>query len=161
MKTLLMAVTVISFVGMLFSPGAFAQVDRPASPPGSPPPASSPSLAAPTMPGQAVFTSDLIGADVKNPEGQSLGKVSQLVVDRQDARIASAVVSVGGVLGIGSREVAIPWKDLMLENDGRTVVVSMSKEELEAAPEWQKPREAPTAAPGSPAERPATPPSPR
>jgi hypothetical protein len=72
------------------------------------------------------------------------------VLDRQEARITSAVVLVGGLLGIGAKSVAIPWKEVMLENNGKTVVVSMSKDELTNAPDWKKPEEAPTSATGAP-----------
>jgi sporulation protein YlmC with PRC-barrel domain len=115
------------------------------------------------MPGKAVFTSNLIGAEVKNTQGESLGKVSELVVDRQESRVTTAVVAVGGLLGIGAKSVAVPWNELMLENDGRTVVLAMSKEEINNAPDWQKPEETPKSAPpapGSPAGRSGTTPPP-
>jgi sporulation protein YlmC with PRC-barrel domain len=88
-----------------------------------------------------VYTSDLIGATVKNPEGESLGSIRELVLDPQDAKIKNAVVSMGGLLGIGSKTVAIPWNELTLQSDGRAVVIAMGKEELQNAPEWKKPAE--------------------
>jgi sporulation protein YlmC with PRC-barrel domain len=161
MKTLLAAVTVISFAGLLFIPGVFAQMGATpeTSPTPSQPPASTPSASPSTgtTPDKAVFTSDLIGAEVRNTQGESLGRLSELVLDRQEARITTAVVSVGGVLGIGAKSVAIPWKEVMLENNGKTIVVSMSKDEINNAPEWKKPEQTPPSAVRTPAEPMGTP----
>jgi sporulation protein YlmC with PRC-barrel domain len=52
---------------------------------------------------KALYTSDLIGATVKNPEGESLGSIQELVLDPQDAKIRNVVVSMGGLLGIGAK----------------------------------------------------------
>jgi sporulation protein YlmC with PRC-barrel domain len=87
-----------------------------------------------------VYASKIIGASVKNAQGESLGKIDELVIDPHDAKIKAAVVSVGGVLGIGAKSVAIPWDKVTMGSgtDRDTVVVAMGKEELEQAPGWQK-----------------------
>jgi sporulation protein YlmC with PRC-barrel domain len=87
-----------------------------------------------------MYASKLIGASVKNAQGENLGKIHELVIDPQDARIKAAVVSVGGVLGIGAKSVAIPWNKMTMGSgaDRDTLVVAMGKEELEQAPSWQK-----------------------
>jgi sporulation protein YlmC with PRC-barrel domain len=87
-----------------------------------------------------MYASKLIGASVKNAQGENLGKIDELVIDPQDARIKAAVVSVGGVLGIGAKSVAIPWNKMTMGSgaDRDTLVVAMGKEELEQAPSWQK-----------------------
>jgi sporulation protein YlmC with PRC-barrel domain len=101
-----------------------------------------PSTTAPVMPGSMneVYASKIIGASVKNSQGENLGKIDELVIDPHDARIKAAVVAVGGVLGIGAKTVAIPWEKVTMGSgtDGDTVVVAMGKEELEKAPGWQK-----------------------
>jgi sporulation protein YlmC with PRC-barrel domain len=157
MKTLITAITVVSLMGLLFAPAVWAQTETTPGgrPPDIRPPASTPAPSMTTLPGKAVFTSDLIGAEVKSPQGESLGKVAELVVDRQDMRVTSAVVSVGGLLGIGSKSVAIPWREVMLENGGKTIVVAMSKDEISQAPDWKKPDDQPTARPS--ASQPITP----
>ncbi len=85
-----------------------------------------------------VLASNIIGANVKNAQGESLGKIDELVIDPKDARIKAAIVSVGGVLGIGAKSVAIPWNKVTMGSDRDTVVVAMGREELEQAPGWQK-----------------------
>jgi sporulation protein YlmC with PRC-barrel domain len=87
-----------------------------------------------------VYASKLIGTNVKNAQGENLGKIDELVIDPKDARIKAAVIAVGGVLGIGAKTVAVPWNKVTMGSgpDRDVVVVAMEKEELEQAPNWQK-----------------------
>lgn len=141
MKKLIAAVTMLSVFGFLLTVGALAQ---PAPGPGTTrePTITRPPASAPATPGamNEVYASRLIGASVKNTQGESLGKIDELVIDPHDAKIKAAVVSVGGVLGIGAKSVAIPWDKVEMGSgtDRDTVVVAMGKEELEQAPGWQK-----------------------
>jgi len=148
MKKLIAAATMLSVLGFLLTVGALAQ-----SAPGSgtsrepiitTPPAPPPSGQLGTRPStmmNEVYASKLIGATVKNAQGDNLGKIDELVIDPQDARIKAAIVSVGGLLGIGAKSVAIPWNKVKMGSDADrdTVVVAMGKEEFEQAPGWQKP----------------------
>jgi sporulation protein YlmC with PRC-barrel domain len=141
MKKLIAAVTMLSVFGFLLTVGALAQ---PAPGPGTTrdPTITRPPATTPATPGamNEVYASRLIGASVKNAQGESLGKIDELVIDPHDAKIKAAVVSVGGVLGIGAKSVAIPWDKVEMGSgaDRDTVVVAMGKEELEQAPGWQK-----------------------
>jgi sporulation protein YlmC with PRC-barrel domain len=87
-----------------------------------------------------VYGSKLIGASVKNTQGDNLGKIDELVIDPQNARIKAAIVSVGGVLGLGAKSVSIPWDRMTMGTgpDRDTIIVAMAKEDLEKAPGWQK-----------------------
>jgi sporulation protein YlmC with PRC-barrel domain len=141
MKKLIAAATMLSVFGFLLTVGALAQ---PAPGPGTTrdPTITRPPASAPTTPGMLneVYASKIIGASVKNAQGESLGKIDELVIDPHDAKIKAAVVSVGGVLGIGAKSVAIPWDKVTMGSgtDRDTVLVAMGKEELEQAPGWQK-----------------------
>jgi len=141
MKKLIATATMLSVFGFLLTVGALAQ---PAPGPGTTrdPTITRPPASAPTTPGMMneVYASKIIGASVKNAQGESLGKIDELVIDPHDAKIKAAVVSVGGVLGIGAKSVAIPWDKVTMGSgtDRDTVVVAMGKEELEQAPGWQK-----------------------
>jgi sporulation protein YlmC with PRC-barrel domain len=155
MRNLITVVTVLSLVGFVLIPGALAQIE---TTPGTnrEPTVDRPSQVAPTIPpgekaspkpsttlatSKEWYTSDLIGATVKNPEGENLGSIRELVLDPQEAKIKDAVVAMGGVLGIGSKLVAIPWKEVTPQADGKTVIVAMGKAELQDAPDWRKPIE--------------------
>jgi sporulation protein YlmC with PRC-barrel domain len=81
-----------------------------------------------------VQASNLIGATVKSTSGQSIGEVSDLVVS--SGAISAAVISVGGVLGVGEKKVAIPFKELSVAPDGRTLYLAITEEELKSRPEF-------------------------
>jgi sporulation protein YlmC with PRC-barrel domain len=152
MRKLIIVATVLTVAGLLLIPGAFAQTetspgtskdpsaDRPSGMTPSTPPGDKPSSTMLST-SKELYTSDLIGATVKNPEGESLGSIQELVLDPKDAKIKNAVVSMGGLLGIGARLVAIPWQEVTPQSDGKAVVVAMGNEELQSAPEWKKPAE--------------------
>jgi sporulation protein YlmC with PRC-barrel domain len=150
MKTLVTMAAVIALAGFLLTTGPLAQTattpDEPMQPrspstTSTPPPVEKPTreVKAPIGPAKEVYASTLIGASVKNPQGESLGKIDELVIDLQQAQVKTAVVSMGGLLGIGSKYVAVPWSEVKSSDDGKTVIIAKAKEELENAPEWKKP----------------------
>jgi len=54
---------------------------------------------------------NLIGAKVVSASGQTIGRVSNLILD-ENGTVVSAVISVGGVLGIGAKSVAVTYQSL-------------------------------------------------
>jgi sporulation protein YlmC with PRC-barrel domain len=139
MKKLTAAVTMLPVFAFLVTVGAFAQPAPSPTPPRDPA-VTRPAVPAPAMPTtmSEVYASRLIGASVKNAQGENIGKIDELLIDPKEARIKAAVVSVGGLLGIGAKSVAVPWDKFTLGSERDTVVVAMAKEELEQAPNWQK-----------------------
>jgi hypothetical protein len=86
-------------------------------------------------------TSKLVGASVRGPDNQSIGQISDLLVD-QNGNINAVVVGVGGFLGLGEKDVAIPFKNLTVErkSDGNSidhVSVSYTKAQLKSAPSFK------------------------
>jgi hypothetical protein len=82
----------------------------------------------------------LIGANVHDKDGKIIGHINDLIIDG-DNRIVGAVISAGGVLGIGKKEVAVPLASLGIEStdDGISVVLPIAtKEALTAAPEYKR-----------------------
>ena len=149
MKKLVTMAAVIALAGFLLTTGPLAQTattpDEPTQPrspstTATPPPMEKPSkgVNAPVGTTKEVYASTLIGASVKNPQGENLGKIDELVIDLQQAQVKTAVVSMGGLLGIGSKYVAVPWSEVKSSDDGKTVIIAKAKEELENAPEWKK-----------------------
>jgi len=58
--------------------------------------------------------SKLVGANVYNQSGQSIGSVDDLLIGK-DGKISDAVVSVGGFLGIGGKLVSVPFDQFKFE----------------------------------------------
>ena len=88
----------------------------------------------------------LVGSKVMGPDGLDVGKVDDLLLDR-DQKLVGVIVSVGGFLGVGSKSVALPANRVGISQaygDQRVVKIDATKEELSAAPVF-KTREAMTA----------------
>lgn len=81
-----------------------------------------------------VKASSMIGTDVVNPKGDNLGDVKEVVIDPRTGRVAYAVVSFGGFLGMGKKLFAIPFSSFVYNVDKNEYVLDVSKERLEAAP---------------------------
>ncbi|QHQ37304.1 hypothetical protein GO499_05845 [Algicella marina] len=70
----------------------------------------------------------------------SIGDVNDIVLT-QDGRVAAVIVGVGGFLGIGEKDVAVSMDKLewrVNENQERQLVASVTREQLEAAPEFDR-----------------------
>ena len=81
--------------------------------------------------------SKLIGANVLNVQDRSIGEIEDIILDN-DGKVVSVLVSAGGFLGLGEKQVAITFKDLTMsrDEDGDTVVrTSLSQQALETAPD--------------------------
>lgn len=94
-----------------------------------------------TAVGPETLTAELLtGADVRDPNDASIAEVSDLVLTAE-GQVTDVVLDVGGFLGIGARAVAIPMDRLTVgqtEGGAVRIWVNMSKEELEALPEYNK-----------------------
>ncbi|MBI5441164.1 MAG: PRC-barrel domain-containing protein [Deltaproteobacteria bacterium] len=80
----------------------------------------------------------LVGDRVVNARGERLGKIEELMVDMGSGRIAYAVLSFGGILGLGDKLFAVPWSALRLDPDARQFIFDVEKEKLERAPGFDK-----------------------
>lgn len=82
--------------------------------------------------------STIKGDKVINTEGEDLGKIEELMIDLYDGRIAYAVLSFGGFLGLDNKLFAIPWGALSLRVDEHAFVLNVHKEVLEKAEGFDK-----------------------
>jgi len=62
-----------------------------------------------------MMASDLIGTRVVSANNESIGDINDVIVDR-NGQVMAAVVGVGGFLGIGEKDVAVPFKSLEFAN---------------------------------------------
>ena len=109
---------------------AYAQPQQAASPPASA------TVDAKMAPSATADTRKLIGRNIKNAEGDTIGEIKSIYLNK-DGKVDSVMVSVGGFLGVGDREVRIAWSDLKITDNGEKVTVNMTKDELKAKPEYK------------------------
>jgi len=108
---------------------ASAQTSPPAASPATPPATTSTTK---PMPGpQAADAKKLIGRNVKNAAGDTIGEIKSVYIS-SDGTVDSVMVGVGGFLGVGEREVQLAWKDLQIADNGEKVTVDMTKDQLKA-----------------------------
>lgn len=82
-------------------------------------------------------TQGLIGLRVENAAGDKLGDINYLVVDNA-GKVTTAVVGVGGFLGVGEKNVGIPFEEVKFsDKDGdRIAIIDASKDTLSSAPSY-------------------------
>jgi len=81
-----------------------------------------------------VKASSIIGTDVVNPKGENLGDIKEVVIDPRTGKVAYAVVSFGGFLGMGEKLFAIPFTSFEYNVEENKYVLDVSKERLKSAP---------------------------
>ncbi len=82
-----------------------------------------------------VRASRVIGAAVNGGDNTQLGSVDDLILT-PDHKVAFAIVSVGGVLGVGGKLVAVPIAQLQAAGDGRFTLPGATKDSLGAMPNF-------------------------
>jgi sporulation protein YlmC with PRC-barrel domain len=85
-----------------------------------------------------VLGSDFIGTSVLTKNGDRIGVVSNLVFD-QTGHIELAVIGIGGFLGVGEKEIAVPFDSLKsdVQNNKHVLLIEATKDDLKAAPTYQ------------------------
>ena len=78
--------------------------------------------------------STLIGDDVYNLQDEDLGDVKDFMLDMRTGKVAYAVLSFGGFLGMGEKLFAVPWAALTLDTENQRFTLNVNKERLESAP---------------------------
>lgn len=87
---------------------------------------------------RVLSASTLSGDRVTNAAGEDLGKVDEILIDIPSGRVAYAVLSFGGVLGIGNKLFAVPWSSLRVDEDNKCFILDVDKQTLETAPGFDK-----------------------
>ena len=82
---------------------------------------------------EVTTASDIIGKEVRNNQNENLGKVQDLVVKLGSGRMQYAIIAHGGALGIGRTKTAVPINALQCSADGKTLMMSATKEQLQTA----------------------------
>jgi len=87
---------------------------------------------------ELMSATSLIGNDVVNLQDEKLGDIKEFILDMRTGKVAYAVLSFGGFLGMGEKLFAVPWDALKLDTDNKGFVLNVSKERLESAPGFDK-----------------------
>ncbi len=91
------------------------------------------------VPANGTQASNLIGAEVKTTNDEDLGSVEDLIID-SNGQVVAIVVSVGGFLGMGEKDVAVSWNNVTKtgQGDDQKLRVDVNRDALKAAPVFAK-----------------------
>ena len=82
-----------------------------------------------------VISSDKVnGTKVYNPQGDRLGSIDDLVIDKRSGLVRYALLEFGGFLGMGTDHYPLPWSMLKYDVERDGYVVPLDKAQLESAP---------------------------
>ncbi len=75
---------------------------------------------------------------VINSRGEDLGKIEDFMIDPRAGRVAYAILSFGGFMGLGNKLFAVPWNAMDLDTDRHAFVLDIDKDRLRDAPGFDK-----------------------
>jgi PRC-barrel domain len=94
-----------------------------------------------TMTGKPLIESDRVeGTTVYDRQGNNVGSIKRLMIEKISGRVAYAVMSFGGFLGMGAEEHAIPWSKLTYDTRLDGYQTDISESQLQGAPAFSRSR---------------------
>ena len=83
-----------------------------------------------------ISASKVTGTNVYNTGGERLGEINDIMLDKRSGKIAYAVMSFGGFLGIGEQYHPLPWATLKYDTRRGGYVVGLTIDQLQGAPTY-------------------------
>jgi hypothetical protein len=83
-----------------------------------------------------IAASRVEGTNVYNRQGESLGSIYDVMIDKRSGKVAYAIMSFGGFLGMGENYHPLPWSILDYDENQEGYVVDIDKARLENAPRY-------------------------
>jgi hypothetical protein len=88
-----------------------------------------------SMPNEHLVGSDyVVGTTVKSPKGDTIGSIDKVMIDKTTGKVAYAVISFGGFLGLGQSHYPIPWSMLRYNTENDAYETDLTEDQLRDAP---------------------------
>jgi hypothetical protein len=91
-----------------------------------------------TIPMGAYLSTELTDEAVQTPDGENIADTESFVIS-PDGQITHIVIGFGGVLGLGEKQVMLPWDAFEIRGEGALFTINLTKEQVEALPEFERP----------------------
>ena len=92
-----------------------------------------------TMTGKPLIESDRVeGTTVYDPQGNNIGSIKRLMIEKISGHVAYAMMSFGGFLGMGSEEHTIPWSILTYDTSLGGYRTDITESQLRGAPAFSR-----------------------
>jgi sporulation protein YlmC with PRC-barrel domain len=88
--------------------------------------------------GNIVSANRFIGTDIHNKQGETIGEVQDLVLNRQNGQVDFVVVSKGGLWGVGEERFAVPFKAFKATPEGDALTLTIDENKLANAPKLEE-----------------------
>jgi len=75
----------------------------------------------------------VVGTPVRRPDGEKLGTIDRMMIDKTTGQVAYVVLSHGGLLGMGEKHCPVPWSELRYNRQLHAYELDRSIEELDRA----------------------------
>ena len=82
---------------------------------------------------QMITNEQLLGKEVFDKNGEEIGEVEQLVINKDDGKLAHMVIAIGGVMGMGETRYVIPWEKVSVTPEN-SINLDIDKQTLANAP---------------------------
>jgi hypothetical protein len=79
-----------------------------------------------------------VGTAVYNANGDKLGSIDDVIIDKVSGRVRYAALEFGGFLGVGTDRYPLPWNMLKYDTGLDGYVVPLQKAQLENAPRYER-----------------------
>jgi sporulation protein YlmC with PRC-barrel domain len=84
-----------------------------------------------------LIASDLVlGTSVYDSQGNHIGQIEKLILEKRGGRVSYAVLSFGGFLGVGDDHYPLPWEKLDYDESLAGFRIDITKEQVEGAPRY-------------------------
>ncbi len=88
--------------------------------------------------GTLISADKVVGTAVYDASGERLGTIDSIMLNKRSGKVAYAVMSFGGFLGIGERYHPLPWDVLTYDNDKGGYNIEHSADDLRKAPNYTR-----------------------
>ena len=111
-----------------------------------------------TLASGQVDSKHLIGMKVNTPDGKHVGEIDQLIFSVKDGKVSHAIVGLGGIAGVGERQVVVPWSEVRIQTnrDRKDMVATIDRTALDNARRYSRdvaPAASPATAPAADRDR--------
>jgi hypothetical protein len=86
--------------------------------------------------GRLISSEKVEGTAVENPQGESLGVIRDVMIDKISGEVAYAVLKYGSFLGMGGKLFALPWDVLEYDTERSAYIIDLPQDRLSGAPSY-------------------------
>ena len=78
------------------------------------------------------------GTDVYGPDGERIGSIDRVMIEKTSGRVTYAIMTFGGFLGMGESEYPLPWGTLRYDTGLNGYVTNVTADQVKGAPEYRQ-----------------------